>query len=677
MHLFGGAAFIALVLLQTVIVAGSMAIGVAARKRSSSRYRWLILPFALLAAEFVRGSVPFGGFTWGGFGYSQHDNLILLRFAPYAGVWGVSLAVLLANAMLAEGIWSLSQRSRVPIRWAAGLAGIALLGLILPSGAAEGASAKLAMVQGDAPEGTVDPSSDDLTVIKNHLRVTAQLREKVDLVVWPESSIEIDPRQFDEVGDALSEMTRFIDAPLLAGATLDADADGPRKLRNVSLFYSRQGFLEKIYDKQHLVPFGEYVPLRKLLVPLVDELQRVPYDIVPGKNSTVFSIPKGQFASVICFESTFPGLVRDFVKNGARLLVVSTNNSTFERTALSDQHVAFSQLRAAEHRMWVAHAALTGVSAVVSPEGEVLARTKLFEQALVVPTVRFAQGLTPYGRYGDWLPILTTSALFLAFAMSLIGSRPHTPPPPPDRSALIVMPTYNEAADIEEILQELMALEGHLDVLVVDDGSPDGTAGLVEELARRYQGRVNLMSRARKQGLGRAYVDGFGWGLERGYTFLLEMDADLSHDPKDVPRLIGAAHEADLVIGSRYVPGGGVSGWSRSRHLLSRAGNAYARLLLRLPVADSTSGFRCFRAEVLQAIRLSRIKSDGYAFQIEMTHRALLAGFVVKEIPILFHERAHGTSKMSREIVREAILSVPRWALTRRSTTSSRRLPHE
>lgn len=228
---------------------------------------------------------------------------------------------------------------------------------------------------------------------------------------------------------------------------------------------------------------------------------------------------------------------------------------------------------------------------------------------------------------------------------------------------LVVIPTLNEAEHLEALVTSVLAVAGDLSVLIVDDGSSDGTLAIAGSLAG--DGRVHLMSRKAKLGLGRAYVDGFSWGMDRGFSLFVEMDGDLSHDPAQLTSLLSAARKAGVVIGSRYVAGGRVVGWSKPRHLLSRAGNLYSKFMLGFSVEDSTSGFRCYRREVLEAIDLKSIQSEGYAFQIEMTHRAWRAGYRVAEVPITFRERTSGKSKMSKAIVAEAILSVTKWGMER------------
>jgi dolichol-phosphate mannosyltransferase len=229
--------------------------------------------------------------------------------------------------------------------------------------------------------------------------------------------------------------------------------------------------------------------------------------------------------------------------------------------------------------------------------------------------------------------------------------------------ALVVIPTYNEAESVVEVIDRVLAAEPRADVLVVDDGSPDGTAKLVLERSER-EPRVHLMERSGKQGLGAAYRAGFGWGLERGYDALVEMDADLSHPPERLPALLDGLADADLVIGSRYVPGGRTVNWSRSREAISRGGNTYVRLALGVPVHDGTAGYRAYRREVLEELPVEAVRSNGYCFQIEMVHKAWQEGFRVTEVPITFTERASGVSKMSRQIVAEALLRVTQWALT-------------
>ena len=221
---------------------------------------------------------------------------------------------------------------------------------------------------------------------------------------------------------------------------------------------------------------------------------------------------------------------------------------------------------------------------------------------------------------------------------------------------LVVIPTYNERDNLGRLVPQVLARDTRLDVLVVDDSSPDGTGTLADELALAHKGRVSALHRTRKEGLGRAYIDGFTWALERGYGWVIEMDADLSHRPEDLPRMLEAAEEHPVVVGSRYVGGRvNVVNWPITRLLISLFGSAYARFITRVPVRDATGGFNLFRRDVLTAIDLTRIESNGYSFQIELKLRAWRKGFVPFEVPIVFVERESGESKMSKGIVREAI----------------------
>jgi dolichol-phosphate mannosyltransferase len=240
--------------------------------------------------------------------------------------------------------------------------------------------------------------------------------------------------------------------------------------------------------------------------------------------------------------------------------------------------------------------------------------------------------------------------------------------------AWLILPTYNEAENLERIvraaLPRLAEASPEHHVLVVDDGSPDGTGEIADRLAAEFQA-VEVLHRTAKEGLGRAYLAGFAHAVERGAELLLEMDADFSHDPADLPRLIHAADDADLVLGSRYVRGGGVTDWGVFRRALSRGGSFYARMILGVPVRDLTGGFKCFRRATLEGIDFANTHADGYGFQIELTYRAIKAGFRVREIPITFRERQRGQSKMSPAIAAEAVWKVPALRLRSRRLTSA------
>ncbi|HYI81056.1 MAG TPA: polyprenol monophosphomannose synthase [Thermoleophilaceae bacterium] len=227
----------------------------------------------------------------------------------------------------------------------------------------------------------------------------------------------------------------------------------------------------------------------------------------------------------------------------------------------------------------------------------------------------------------------------------------------------LILPTYNEAENIERIvaaaLPQLAATGLEHRILVVDDGSPDGTGQIADRLAAENSAAVEVLHRTSKDGIGPAYLAGFRRALAGGADLVMEMDSDFSHDPVDIPRLVAAAERADLVLGSRYVPGGGVTDWGLLRRVISRGGSLYARLLLGIPVNDLTGGFKCFRRSVLETLDLAAVAADGYGFQIEMTYRTIKAGFRVEEVPIVFRDRRAGTSKMSARIAVEAFWKVP------------------
>jgi dolichol-phosphate mannosyltransferase len=225
------------------------------------------------------------------------------------------------------------------------------------------------------------------------------------------------------------------------------------------------------------------------------------------------------------------------------------------------------------------------------------------------------------------------------------------------RRALVCLPTYDERENLGPMVEAILAAAPALDILVIDDSSPDGTGQLADEIAAR-EGRVHVLHRAAKEGLGKAYLAGFAWALQRDYGLVLEMDCDFSHDPRYLPAMLAAAEASDLVLGSRYVPGGGTVNWGLGRKLISRGGSLYARAILGLATRDLTGGFKCFRREVLEAIDLASVSCTGYAFQIELTYRAARRGFTIREIPIVFVDRRVGHSKMSRRIVLEAVRKV-------------------
>jgi dolichol-phosphate mannosyltransferase len=233
------------------------------------------------------------------------------------------------------------------------------------------------------------------------------------------------------------------------------------------------------------------------------------------------------------------------------------------------------------------------------------------------------------------------------------------------RDLLVVVPTYNEHDNLVDLIQRIRATVPEADVLVVDDASPDGTGKLADAIAHT-DSHIHVLHRLGKQGLGVAYVAGYGWGIERGYQRFVQMDADGSHRPEQIPALLEALADADLVIGSRWVPGGDVVNWPRHREWLSRGGNAYTRWMLGIPIRDATGGFRAFRRRTLDGLALGAVASQGYCFQVDLARRAVSSGFRVVEVPISFVERRYGDSKMSSGIVAEALWRVTAWGVSRR-----------
>jgi dolichol-phosphate mannosyltransferase len=310
----------------------------------------------------------------------------------------------------------------------------------------------------------------------------------------------------------------------------------------------------------------------------------------------------------------------------------------------------------------VVHAAISGISAFIDPHGGVHDPTGLFELALDRHAIQASTALTIYTRFGDYFPWAS-----LGLAGLMVLARPRSRParrvagPLPERvRILVIVPTYNERPTIGSVIDRTLAADERIEMLVVDDGSPDRTGDVVRAIEER-EPRIRLMERNRKAGLAGAYVAGFRGALDAGYDLVVEMDADLSHRPEELPALLAAAGHLHLVVGSRYVPGGSVTNWGLLRRALSRGGNLYTRAMLGLPLADATSGVRVFRRDLLAFLVADGIHSEGYGFQIELAYRAWLAGFAVGEAPISFREREHGHSKISRRIVVEALWLVTVW----------------
>ncbi|HEY7282653.1 MAG TPA: apolipoprotein N-acyltransferase [Actinomycetota bacterium] len=651
---------------------------------------WSVIGIAAVwvLTEYVRALWPLGGFTWGGLGYTQPDNGFLMPLASVLGVWGMSFVVALVNGLILLALDAVASRNRSGRpRWSRAVALVIAAALVvlvpgsIPVPSPNGPRLDVAIVQGnDIEHRLADPLEEDVVIARNHARLERALApEPPDLTVWPEDSIDVDPTRVPQFGALVTGSIRAVGRPALVGAITGTSVGAQY---NEGLLYDGDGRLVDRYRKVHLVPFGEYAPWRSVLG-WISALRQIPRDLTPGRRLHTLVCPRSDgscgrmagltFADVICFENTFPSLDRRLVADGAQVLVVSTNNASYGRTAASRQHLIMSRLRAVENGRWVVHAAISGISAFVDPHGRVHQATGLFELATDRMTVQASTAKTLYTRYGDWFPWACAATVLILIAVPRRRRRPPPPPPlPANARALVVLPTYNERATIRQVIERTLEATARpgpsgaplppVDVIVVDDGSPDGTADVVRELAGT-DGRVRLLERNRKEGLAAAYAAGFRVALEERYDVVVEMDADLSHQPEELPRLLEGILGHDLAIGSRYVPGGSVTNWGRTRRWLSRGGNAYTRAMLGIPIRDATSGYRAFRRELLEDLLRSGIHSDGYGFQIELAYRAWQRGALVGEVPITFREREHGHSKISRRIVVEALGLVMVWGV--------------
>ncbi len=665
---FGEMAWVSLTVVSAVWVAVFGALVPGLRRPGRPVITVLALASAWTVLEWLKGMWPLGGFTWGTVGISQVDNLATARLATVAGVWGVTFAVVAANAAIA-----LALEGDGPVRRrvaALGVAAVLAVGpLILPFATAEGQAIDVATIQIDVREAEDSTTVDeDLRVAQLNIESHAQLADgpAPDLVVWGEGSLDPGAVEDPDVRAAVSQVVGAVGAPTIIGAVVD-DPDGSQHTSVLQLDGS--GTEVDRYDKTHLVPFGEYVPFRSLLG-WVDAIDQVPVDRVPGAAEHLLSSPGlPPFATPICYENSFPAITRSFVAEGAGFVVVPVNNASYGTTAASAQHLQMSQMRAIETGRWYVNAAISGISAFVDPSGRVVTSAGLFEPDILRHTIRASDERTWYVRLGDWLPWLALGFVAVVFVLPRRrrNARPAPLPFTPGgrRRTLVILPTYDERATIEEVLRGVRKAPQDVDVLVIDDSSPDATASVVRDVMAT-EPHIRLVERPRRSGLASAYLQGFRTALEEGYDLVVEMDSDLSHDPAELPRLLEAAGSADLVVGSRYVPGGSVTNWSRGRVALSRAGNTYARWMLGIPLHDATSGFRVYRRALLEELLAEPIASEGYGFQIELVLRSWQLGATVIEVPITFREREHGHSKLSRGMVAEALWLVLRWGLADR-----------
>jgi apolipoprotein N-acyltransferase len=665
---FGELAWTGLTLLSAAWI-GLFGLLVPAVRRSGRPVVTVLGTAALWTAlEWLKQMWPLGGFGWGVLGVSQADNRTTVRLATLAGVWGVTFAVVAVNALITRAIVDDGGAVRRSVTVLAALA-IASAPVLVPFATADGRTLDVATIQVDVREGEAASGlEEDLIVAGLNLDQHAGLAggKRPDLVVWGEGALDPGAAADDATMDAVTRTIAEVGAPTLIGAVTD-DPDG--RQRTTALLFDGTGALVDRYDKVHLVPFGEYVPFRDRLS-FIDAIDQVPVDRAPG--ATVHTLQADglpPFAAPICFENSFPDEPRAMVREGASFVVVPVNNASYGFTAASEQHLQMSQLRAIEDGRWFVNAAVSGISAFVDPSGRVVTSAGLFEPGVLRHTILASDEMTWYVRLGDWFPWLSVGLVVVALAMPRRRRR-RGPAPAPlapgARRTLVILPTYEERATIEQVLKGVRTGPCDVDALVIDDSSPDGTAEVVRDVMSTDP-HIRLVQRPSKAGLAGAYLDGFDRALAEGYDLVVEMDSDLSHDPAELPTLIDAAAKgADLVVGSRYVPGGSVTNWSRSRVALSRAGNTYARLMLGIPLHDATSGFRVYRAGLLRRLLVDPIDSEGYGFQIELVLRAWKLGATLAEAPIAFREREHGHSKISRRIVVEALWLVTRWGLSAR-----------
>jgi apolipoprotein N-acyltransferase len=419
--LVGWVAWTVLVVVQAAFI-GIFGLVYAPVSRSLNRW-WLVLatPAMWVAVEFFRSLVPVRGFPWGQLAQSQHNLYWMLRPAAIGGGWLVTFLVVAVNAAILQSIQHFrSKDRRRGLSMVVFACALIAAPLLLPTNDATGADVRVAIVQGNVPRnwsGTLFEK--DLAILSSHVRLTEELAQDVDFVVWPESSVGEDPEVTQEVGEQLRLAARAAGVPLVVGGN---SAAGQDTYKVMAFHVSPEGDIVDRYQKTHLVPFGEYVPARPLFdwIPLLDQ---VPTDAIPATEPTLFEIAGGRVAPVLSFEGDFGSPARERIARGGRLLLVITNTSTWGESWASAQHVAFSQVRAAENGVWVVHAAISGISAFVGPDGSVVQSSDLWTRVTLVQGMRFAEDISFYARTGDWLPIGSAVATMVLIAAVAIRTR--------------------------------------------------------------------------------------------------------------------------------------------------------------------------------------------------------------------------------------------------------------
>jgi apolipoprotein N-acyltransferase len=370
-----------------------------------------------VTSEYLRAHFPWGGFTWGELAQSQHNLPWMLRSASIAGAWGTAFLIVAINCCVFFGLLSLVDSKLTAIRFLVAAAVLIAVPLLVREPRLKGPRLRVAIVQGNVPRSFAGSTlAKEQEIIRSHVDLTKELApQHPDLVVWPESSVGLDMRKDPAVAREVAGAARSVSAPLIVGANLVVD---PAHYKVVAFLISRRGSISATYQKTHLVPFGEYVPGRRFLS-WIPALKQISEDAIPARRGRLFSVAGGEVAPVLSFEGDFGSLVRGRIAAGGRLLVVATNTSTWRSTPASAQHVALSQVRAAENGVWVVHAALSGISAFIAPDGSVVRSTPLWTPTSLVQDLRFASSTTPYTRLGDWLPILCLVASVLVLALSV------------------------------------------------------------------------------------------------------------------------------------------------------------------------------------------------------------------------------------------------------------------
>ncbi|MQA98927.1 MAG: apolipoprotein N-acyltransferase [Actinobacteria bacterium] len=408
----GWVAWTVLVIVETAFAAafGALCVLLSRRDRGTAGFRILVPPVAWVAVvEHLRSVVPVGGFTWGQLAQSQHDVAWILKAASIGGGWLVAFVIVLVNALIAEALLGRERDGKRAVVLIV-LAAVAISApAVLPRNHASGDEIRVALVQGNVPRDFTGSFYDkEFAITRSHRELTEGLAgEGIDLVVWPESAVGLDMSRDPDVAREVAAAAAAVDAPMIVGANLDIDRS---RYRVVAFQVEPDGTIGDTYVKTHLVPFGEYVPMRSWLgwLPMLDQ---VPRDAVASDEAKLLDVAGAKVAPVLSYEGDFGALVRRRIDDGGRFLIVATNTSTWGRSWASAQHLAFSQVRAAETGVWVAHAAISGISGLVAPDAEVAESLPLWEEGTIVRDIRLAEDTTFYARSGEWLPLLCYIAL--------------------------------------------------------------------------------------------------------------------------------------------------------------------------------------------------------------------------------------------------------------------------